>query len=387
MKRKIFGFLITGLCLVLFTSLTREVENHTIAHNGDEENDTLPAEVTYGEEFLLAGQSDLSDADLAKLIDSLSVIPEESATVNGLLFYASIRKKKKAEIEFALDSLFSLDSIPYGLVNELNLLLLHSKEFIASSSIPLLQIKSVKNKFPSEELYSQTWDNAHPFNQNIPLDLFDTLFLLHLNSNAFGYHRPASDQTIRKYGIRVGSPFGWRDGKNHNGVDIELDQWDSIPCAFDGVVRMAKNYSGYGKVVIVRHYNGLETLYAHMARISVKSGQTVKAGQLLGLGGSTGNSTGSHLHFEIRYKNIPLNPANVIDFREGKLLSDTLLMRKMRTSFVCTPVGVHFHTVERGDYPHKIATRYGLTVTQLCEMNNISTRTRLRIGQRLRVSS
>jgi murein DD-endopeptidase MepM/ murein hydrolase activator NlpD len=89
----------------------------------------------------------------------------------------------------------------------------------------------------------------------------------------------------------VTSPYGWRDDKPHQGVDLEVHLHDSILCSFDGKVRLARNYDGYGKVVIVRHYNGLETLYAHLNKIKVKDGDVVKVGHFIGTGGMTGNAS------------------------------------------------------------------------------------------------
>jgi len=350
------------------------------------QNDTLMATVSYGDDYLLNGRADLSEEELNHLIDSLKSIPTQVKTVSDLLFFKSVRKKSPEEIEITLDSLFKLDTIPYGLINELNLWLVNYSPPALPEKILTIHPSKEKSKHPSGETYAGEWNIHHPFNYSNDLLLNDSTFYIPLTENC-SFHHPVSRQSIEKYGGKIGSPFGWRDGKNHNGVDVELDQWDTVQNAFDGTVRFAKMYSGYGKVVVVRHPNGLETLYAHLARINVKSGQHIKAGDVIGLGGSTGNSTGSHLHFEIRYKGVPLNPANVIDFNEKKLLSDTLLIRKMKNALVCIPVGVNYHTVERGDYLRKIAQRYGISVNELCLMNNISSGTRLRIGQKLRVSN
>lgn len=146
---------------------------------------------------------------------------------------------------------------------------------------------------------------------------------------------------------RTNSPFGWRHGRPHTGIDLQLRTGDSVYAAFDGVVRMSKYYNGYGNCVVVRHYNGLETLYAHLSKLDVKPGTLVNAGQLLGLGGSTGHSTGPHLHFEIRFLGRPLNPASVIDFPNETLKIDTL---NIESKLFQMPAGSYKYKKRRGRY-------------------------------------
>ena len=113
---------------------------------------------------------------------------------------------------------------------------------------------------------------------------------------------------------KTNSPFGWRHGRPHTGIDLQLRTGDSVYAMFDGVVRMSKYYNGYGNCVVVRHYNGLETLYAHLSKLEVRPGMLINAGQLLGLGGSTGHRTGPTLHFEIRFLGQTLKHLGVCDF-------------------------------------------------------------------------
>jgi LysM repeat protein len=118
------------------------------------------------------------------------------------------------------------------------------------------------------------------------------------------------------------SGFGFRSYRYHFGVDINLETGDPVSCAFDGKVRIAQKSKTYGNVVVVRHNNGLETYYAHLSKLIVQPGQDVVAGQELGLGGNTGHSHGSHLHFEVRYKGQPIDPTSLIDFQNKKLKAD-----------------------------------------------------------------
>ena len=125
------------------------------------------------------------------------------------------------------------------------------------------------------------------------------------------------------------SHYGERWNVWHAGVDIGLKTGDKVKVAWDGVVRYAKmNHGGYGNLIIVRHRNGLETYYAHLSRIKVVNGQKVSGGDVIGLGGNTGHSYGAHLHFEVRFYDVSIDPELLIDFREKKIISSNLLVSK-----------------------------------------------------------
>ena len=126
----------------------------------------------------------------------------------------------------------------------------------------------------------------------------------------------------------ITSPYGWRWNRPHRGVDIRLRTGDPVRCAFNGVVRIARPMGAYGNLVVVRHYNGLETVYGHLSRINVKPLQVVAAGQVLGLGGSTGRSTGPHLHFEVRFQYEPFDPEWILDFSNYTLRTRRLYLDK-----------------------------------------------------------
>lgn len=151
------------------------------------------------------------------------------------------------------------------------------------------------------------------------------------------------------------------------------------------MVRVARTYGGYGRVVVIRHFNGLETLYAHLHRIKVTPGQIVQAGELIGLGGSSGNSTGSHLHWEVRFKGSSINPLNFVDYSTKQLKANKLVLRKTKYGFSGYPEGSIFYTVQNGDYLYKIASNYGTTVTKICELNGIRRNSNLYVGQKIRV--
>lgn len=176
-------------------------------------------------------------------------------------------------------------------------------------------------------------------------------------------------------------------GRGHDGLDIGLKKGDSIKVAFDGKVRYATyNRGGYGNLIIVRHYNGLETYYAHLSKILVKPDQLVKAGELIGLGGSTGRSVSPHLHFEVRYRDKPLDPLRFIDFEQKQLISGYKLIVNNNKSEPRPLTKNTFHHVKRGDSLKKIARLYGVTVTYLCSLNNLSPQSKLKRGTKLRVS-
>lgn len=185
----------------------------------------------------------------------------------------------------------------------------------------------------------------------------------------------------------VTSNFGLRRYRWHYGVDLRLNTGDTITAAFDGVVRMA-NYDryGYGHYVLIRHYNGVETLYGHLSKRLVQVGQEVKAGELIGLGGSTGRSTGPHLHFEVRYQGNAIDPNEFFDFATGCLVDHQYTLTPASFSYLAEVNKVVVHRVRRGDTLSGISYRYGVPISKICQLNGISKKSILRIGQRLRIN-
>ncbi|MCL2682156.1 MAG: M23 family metallopeptidase [Bacteroidales bacterium] len=186
----------------------------------------------------------------------------------------------------------------------------------------------------------------------------------------------------------VTSRFGVRRFRFHYGVDTKLRTGDPVYSVFDGVVRIARRSPTYGFFVVVRHPNGLETYYAHLSRLLVKPEQEVKAGELIGLGGNTGRSRGSHLHFEIRYLGAPLNPDDLINFEKRELWNPTLELNAhhfRHLSEVEKLKQAVFHTVKSGETLGGIARRYGTSVNAICRLNGIKSTSIIRPGQRLRV--
>lgn len=183
----------------------------------------------------------------------------------------------------------------------------------------------------------------------------------------------------------ISSKFGWRGGGMHQGIDIQLKIGDTILAAFDGKVKFAGRYYGYGYVVVIRGYNGLETLYAHLSKINCTVNQEVTAGDLIGLGGATGRATGPHLHFEIRYKNTPIDPQLIIDFVNNKLIKDDFLIVPKHFGEQKEANEAKYYTVKSGDTLGSIANRNGTSIRNICKLNNITETTILSIGKNLRI--
>jgi murein DD-endopeptidase MepM/ murein hydrolase activator NlpD len=235
--------------------------------------------------------------------------------------------------------------------------------------------------------YYAIWDtrNINPYRSD-PRQFKDTVDLELVDFAHKRYYKMPMEKNP------VTSSFGMRD-RWHYGTDLDLNKGDTVRAAFDGVVRISKwDGGGYGNYVVVRHYNGLETLYGHFHRTLVKPGDFVKAGQVLGLGGSTGRSTGPHLHYEVRYQGMPFNAERMYDFPEGRLLSNSFTITPETFKYF-TKIGKRSYQMRRGAYYRvrsgdnlgSIALRHHTTVTKLCKLNRITPRTLLRPGRSLRI--
>ncbi len=214
--------------------------------------------------------------------------------------------------------------------------------------------------------------------------------------------------------VKVFSKFGWRRRRNHMGTDLPLPVGTPVYAAFDGVVRVSMYNRGYGNVVIVRHASGLETTYAHLSARKVEPGDIVSAGDVIGLGGSTGRSTGPHLHFETRYEGNAFDPEWLIDFETGTLRHGYFTLRRKYLSpmskyypeseeeeeeiykteeeeraeaerIAKEMAAAQYHTVKQGDTLTALAVKYHTSVSAICKLNDISPNTTLRIGRKLRV--
>ena len=242
------------------------------------------------------------------------------------------------------------------------------------------QIRAEQSEYPALSLYPN-WNNqyVHAYGNAIIPDTY-TIDLT-------GFHMPTPS-------TKITSPFGPRWRRMHNGLDLKVNIGDTIVAAFDGKVRIVKyERRGYGKYVVIRHDNGLETVYGHLSKQLVEENQLVKAGEVIGLGGNTGRSTGSHLHFETRFLGIAINPIYMFDFPKQDMVADTYTFRKAkgvkRAGSHDTQVAdgtIRYHKVKSGDTLSRIAKLRGVSVSTLCKLNRIKPTTTLRIGQVLRCS-
>ena len=200
--------------------------------------------------------------------------------------------------------------------------------------------------------------------------------------------------------------FGVRRGRRHQGVDLPLKTGDPIYAAFTGKVRVSKYWGAFGNLVIIRHDNGIETFYAHLSKRYVEVGDWVNAGDVIGLGGSTGRSTGPHLHFETRYNGFAFDPQWLIDFKTGELRHRLFVLKKKYFNIYSNyeqdfedemknheedeaedaeKAAMKYYTIRSGDTLGRIAINNGTTVKELCRLNGITPTTTLRIGRRIRV--
>ena len=200
--------------------------------------------------------------------------------------------------------------------------------------------------------------------------------------------------------------FGVRRGRRHQGVDLPLKTGDPIYAAFTGKVRVSKYWGAFGNLVIIRHDNGIETFYAHLSKRYVEVGDWVNAGDVIGLGGSTGRSTGPHLHFETRYNGFAFDPQWLIDFENGLLRHRLFVLKKKYFNIYSNyeqdfedewkneeddkkedaeRAAMRWHTIKSGDTLGRIAINNGTTVSALCRLNGITPKTVLKIGRRIRV--
>lgn len=234
--------------------------------------------------------------------------------------------------------------------------------------------------------YYSVWDSRNVDPYGIDPKDFDDSVEIQLYDQASGqsWASPLNQ-------LRTTSSFGLRGYRWHYGTDLDLNTGDTIRAAFDGIVRIVRyEPGGWGYFVLVRHYNGLETLYGHMSRQLTQVGQLLRAGDVIGLGGSTGRSSGPHLHYEVRYQGNAFDPSLIYNFAESRLSNQyfSLLpshfahIAQRRASVVRRLV---YYRVRRGDTLGGIATRHGTTITKLTKLNRIGRNSTLRLGQRVRI--
>ena len=255
------------------------------------------------------------------------------------------------------------------------------------------------NAIPADDIYEGMWVNHN-------VDIYGSLknapdtFIVNLDN----FTMPAAGHMTSNFGRRGSRRY-------HYGIDIKAQTGDTIYAAFDGKIRV-KQYErrGYGYYLVIRHVNGLETVYGHLSKFLADENEFVHSGQPIGLAGNTGRSFGSHLHFETRFLGKPINPNFIIDFqnkvphRDEYLVTNSSYKKTTRRSRVTVTASstnykeptsstnkyvsgdLKYHRIKQGDTLGAIARRYGISVRELCDLNGISTKSVLRIGKSLRIS-
>ena len=266
-------------------------------------------------------------------------------------------------------------------------------------------IEKEQEESPASELY-QEWDNRYAHKRTEMPDTFK-IDLRH-------FCMPTPSRVVT-------SNFGNRWGRPHKGLDIKVYIGDTIRAAFSGKVRIVRyEAGGYGKYIVIRHPNGLETIYGHLSEQLVSENQSVRAGEVIGLGGNTGRSTGSHLHFETRLCGVALNPALMFDFRNQDVTGDyyvynvnTYNEESVEATRLRGKVGnggytrdlvqngelgsyqnkthasndeLLYHKVKNGETLASIAKLRGVTIEKICSLNHLSANAKVRPGMILRYS-
>ncbi len=286
-------------------------------------------------------------------------------------------------------------------IKELNTAVHEDTSSIDEGQVQIVEIEDEAQFQGSEDMvkiasYFSVWDtdtvdpygiDAKEYDDVVPIQLYDI-------SQGRYWAGPLSKGVTN-------SPFGWRWKRWHTGQDLDLETGDPVYAAFDGIIRLARVQGAYGRCVVIRHYNGLETLYGHLSKINFEANTIVKAGDEIGKGGSTGRSSGPHLHFETRYEGNPFDPRNIFNFSPSQIniVSQEFLMTSRVYDYLRggaakgdfefeEPVKVNrkvWIRVPAGSTLSEIATKNHTTIAELCKLNHIKSYTRLRAGYRLRI--
>ncbi|MCL2167979.1 MAG: peptidoglycan DD-metalloendopeptidase family protein [Lentimicrobiaceae bacterium] len=267
------------------------------------------------------------------------------------------------------------------------------------------QVNKIDNErqIPAFSLYNNLWDTLFIRSEKIEIPFFDNqlkIILIQEGNNSFAF--PVSEV--------VSTGYVKNKNRQHTGIDFSVSKKEPVVACFDGVVRIVKKYEEYGNTVVVRHYNGLETLYAQLDEVNATTNQKVKAGEVIGYVSNTNSNKNKNTHFEIRFLNEFFNPEKVINFQERKLHNNLLILTP--TDFIFIPVEKSisvikreeinpnsssekllldtpktmpvFHTVQSGETIYRICTKYNITEQQLRSLNNIKG-DHITVGQKLRI--
>jgi murein DD-endopeptidase MepM/ murein hydrolase activator NlpD len=270
------------------------------------------------------------------------------------------------------------------------------KPFINLDSIKAFVERDSLRKDSIKQHYLSThWDNKRfdPYKDEM------IEFPFNINFEDVFYASPIAKDYV------ITSRYGWRWGRAHKGIDIDLITGDEVYAVLDGKVRYVGYHSGHGRTVIIRHYNGLETVYAHLSRYKVKVNDIVKKGQVIAKGGNTGNSRGSHLHLETKYKGQHINPEYIFSFDDrhkinkpifwvtkdwvtpflhnSRRASDFVYYSSREEAESSEGIQLKVYVVKRGDTLYDISRKYNVSISRICKANSIRINSTLKIGQEL----
>ena len=245
------------------------------------------------------------------------------------------------------------------------------------------------------DIKAEFWDTT-VYN---PYKDIEVKFPLQLKFTDTTYASPVAHKKV------ITSRYGWRRGRPHQGIDIDLVTGDSVVSVLDGIVRFAGYSYGHGKTVVVRHYNGMETTYAHLSRINVKANDSIAKGGFLGKGGNTGNSRGSHLHLVASFKGERIHPEYLFDFsptnkiraqevwvtqewtraifHNSRRVSKVNVLESEEAALASLVKEKTIYTVRKGDTLYGIARRNNIPISLICTSNKIKKSSPLKIGQKL----
>lgn len=264
-------------------------------------------------------------------------------------------------------------------------------------------------QIPGYSLYDQYWDTEHICSRHLAIPFGGNplrIILVQSNNNPFFYPCIGNNTVVAAYGMTKGGQF-------HTGVDLAVKEGSPVKCCFDGVVRMARIYGDYGRVVVVRHYNGLETVYANLGKIMVKPGQILQAGDIIGASGRAQKTGAEQLHFETRFMNESFNPAMFIDFDYMEFIDNTLILNeadlavekeaevKSATELQSDKASngqsegnpqqpqaegqAEYHIVKAGETMYRISVQHKIPLAKLLQMNNMKETDVIDIGQKIRI--
>lgn len=269
------------------------------------------------------------------------------------------------------DSVIAIDTITF---EKADIIVFNNKTWEYSSEMDKLNF--MKTTIDTSEIFNSNWTKIiFPYNDEKVPDSVLISFEIKYDTFTIPYKNVLT------------SKFGYRTGGFHKGIDIRLAKGTKVKAAFNGKVRYARyNNGGYGNLVIIRHFNGLETYYAHLSKILVKENDIIQSGKVIGLGGKTGVEwSGTHLHFEVRYRDLSFDPLKIISLENECLLRDSILLKKV--DFHPTIQSQRkYHKIKSGDTLSHLARRHNTSVSEILKLNKeLTINSTLRIGQRIRV--